>query len=135
MPKCGRCGFEGLPKHRKRCDGCRRTQTDWKRDFPERNRASFKKYRDRLKKEVYDHYGHSCKCCGESNPFFLTLDHINNDGYKQGRRGKAIATWHREIIKAGFPTDLQTLCMQCNCGKARNKGVCPHVSNLLQLGS
>jgi hypothetical protein len=27
--------------------------------------------------KVFAHYGTSCECCGESNPGFLTIDHIN----------------------------------------------------------
>ena len=25
-----------------------------------------------------------------------------------------------------FPEGFQVLCFNCNCGKARNKGICPH---------
>lgn len=38
------------------------------------------KRRLRLKKEVMNHYGGVCSCCGEKHVEFLTLDHVNNDG-------------------------------------------------------
>lgn len=35
---------------------------------------------------IYSHYGRECKCCGETEPIFLTLDHINDDGSAQRRK-------------------------------------------------
>ena len=32
------------------------------------------------KEKVFDHYGWVCACCGEAEPLFLTIDHVNNDG-------------------------------------------------------
>ncbi len=84
------------------------------------------------KKEIYDHYGNRCNCCGETEVHFLSIDHINNDGYKQrayrnGKRGYwSSYRVYEYIIKNNFPTDLQLLCMNCNYGKKQNKGVCPH---------
>jgi hypothetical protein len=86
------------------------------------------KYRD----IVYAHYGNICVCCGETNPFFLTVDHVNNDGNKdlnsKGNRMSGTSLYLR-IIKDNFPDNFQILCMNCNFGKARNKGVCPHKQN------
>ena len=31
-------------------------------------------------RRVLDHYGRACSCCGETEPAFLTIDHVNNDG-------------------------------------------------------
>ena len=81
------------------------------------------------KKLVYDHYGWKCKCCGETIPEFLSVDHINNDGSKEldkkGYRYKSMPL-HRKIIKENFPDKYQILCMNCNFGKAINNGICPH---------
>lgn len=74
---------------------------------------------------VYDHYGRICRCCGESEIAFLTIDHTNNDGCNQRRQHKC-RDIYRWIIKNNFPPDLQVLCYNCNCGKARNGGICPH---------
>ncbi len=83
------------------------------------------KYRD----IVYAAYGNVCNCCGETNSLFLTVDHVNNDGHKDknknGDRYSGLSLYLR-IIKADFPADFQILCYNCNMGKARNKGVCPH---------
>ena len=78
---------------------------------------------------VYSHYGSICNCCGESNRLFLTIDHINNDGHiyktKSGNRWSVIR-FYIDIIKRNFPKDIQILCMNCNFGKFKNKGICPH---------
>lgn len=34
---------------------------------------------------------------------------------------------YRWAILNGFPDELQLLCFNCNCGRQRNGGVCPHV--------
>jgi predicted restriction endonuclease len=92
---------------------------------PVTNQSRYQQY----KKVVYDHYGSRCNCCGESNPKFLTVDHVNNDGYtqktKKGFRRKG-NYMYQQIIKDNFPDHLQILCWNCNCGKNLNGGICPH---------
>lgn len=86
-----------------------------------------KKTHQRLKAEVFAHYGTKCSCscgCTVTNPRHLTIDHKNNDGAQQ-RREAGIRGGHanyRNIIKAGFPTDLQVLCWNCNCAKQFSGG-------------
>lgn len=89
-----------------------------------RARIRSKKRRERQKNIIFNHYGRICKCCGETRQAFLTIDHINNDGYlhrKQIGRGYSMYAW---IVK-NLPDWLQVLCMQCNFAKGR-LGVCPH---------
>lgn len=89
------------------------------------------KQRDRtlsLKREVMEAYGGKCQCCGESEIAFLSIDHINNDGYKHrseiGVGGTIIYSF---LKKKGFPKEgFQVLCFNCNHGKHINGGVCPH---------
>ena len=80
-----------------------------------------------MKKLVFNHYGRECKCCGENNSMFLTIDHINNDGYKYRKKNKGHINY-RWIVNNKFPKDLQVLCMNCNFGKRLNDGICPHKS-------
>ena len=84
----------------------------------------------RIKDQAYDHYGgYVCVCCGETEPKFLTIDHINNDGAEHRKRMRAtpgprnIYSW---LKKHNYPEGFQILCMNCNWGKMLNKGVCPH---------
>lgn len=85
----------------------------------------------KLKNIVFSHYGWECACCGENNPLFLTIDHINNDGYLDklycGKR-RTGTNLQRKIIKENFPNTYQILCWNCNCGKRSNNGVCPHLN-------
>lgn len=74
---------------------------------------------------VLDQYGGQCACCGLAEPLFLTVDHINNDGAAHRRKigPHGIYKW---LIQNRFPNGFQLLCFNCNCGRARNGGVCPH---------
>lgn len=80
------------------------------------------------KNQVFDYYGRKCNCCSEIEPFFLTIDHINNDGYleRNTHEGGSSDRIIRNIIKNNFPGTYQILCMNCNFGKSRNGGICPH---------
>lgn len=106
---------------------------EWRLANLERHKESQRRNDKRIKDTVYNAYGgYKCACCGETEPMFLTVDHVNNDGAQHRRDvnngikrggGKKIYSW---IIANNFPPDFQILCMQCNWGKARNGGVCPH---------
>ena len=83
----------------------------------------------RAKDVIFAYYGKVCVCCGENTPKFLTIDHVNNNG--KADRGKQTATsWYLRLAKrirlGDPPTDLRILCYNCNCGRSRNGGVCPH---------
>lgn len=108
----------------------------WVLDNPRRVKECRVQWRAALKKKIYDHYGRVCKCCGESNVGFLTIDHVNNDGNKERKRvrGKMQQGGDRillRIIRMNFPDTYQILCMNCNWGKAQNNGICPHKSEWL----
>lgn len=82
-----------------------------------------------MREETLMAYGNICNCCKETNTRFLTIDHVNNDGYKHRAelKSRSTAHIHRLIKKEGYPLDkYQILCYNCNMGKALNNGVCPH---------
>lgn len=91
---------------------------------PEKMRKYTKTSLIRVREDIFRHYGSVCKCCGEKDRRFLTLDHINDDGAEQRKRRGGVS-WYFTIRKAGYPDDLQVLCWNCNCGKHIYK-VCPH---------
>ncbi len=75
--------------------------------------------------------GYRCSCCGEATPLFLHLDHIDNDGAKHRKEtaGSAGTAFYQWLKKHNYPKGLlQVLCANCNTGKHRNGGVCPHES-------
>lgn len=82
-----------------------------------------------LKNEVFMAYGGwSCKCCGETERSFLTIDHMLNNGSKLRREGVHghSTDFYRWLKKSGFPPHFQVLCMNCQFGKRMNHNVCPH---------
>lgn len=101
--------------------------------WAETNRLEYEaKRRAKVRDEVFQAYGgFRCVCCGEDEPIFLTIDHINNDGNehrkelatKIGKGGTAFFDWLR---RNKFPPGFQVLCRNCNWGKHANGGVCPH---------
>ena len=96
----------------------------------ERRKGINKRFNERAKTIIFNYYGKSCICCGETEPLFLTLDHINNDGRQDRPKDGSTSIWYKKIatlIRTGKPRkDLRVMCYNCNCGRARNRGICPH---------
>lgn len=87
-----------------------------------------RRYRQNLWKNFFDLYGCSCVCCGEKCLDFLTIDHKQNDGNMERRKlgsGEPYKSL-RKALKKYNPNKYQPLCFNCNCGRSRNKGICPH---------
>ncbi len=149
---CSKCGirFERHNPQKVICRPCEATyQREYMREYRKRNPSMEKLRLDRRKKDpewvesqrargrdywnklrhlaVMAYGGYRCACCGETEPKFLTLDHIFNDGNAHRKsmrnRGAGIYKWLRDHK---YPAGFQILCMNCNHGKALNKGVCPH---------
>ena len=92
--------------------------------------ASVNRRHHELKAAAFHMLGDMCACCGETHPAFLQIDHINNDGAEHRKslgisRGNTVMPLYREV-RDGKIDGLQLLCANCNWGKARNQGVCPH---------
>lgn len=82
--------------------------------------------RKEIKLFLIEHFGGSCKDCGERDVRCLTLDHVNNDGAidKKAKNGKRqiTPTWYAKLfklIKSGksLPRELQLLCFNCHSKK------------------
>ena len=114
-------------------DLARQRAAEWYRENRDMVRARERERYRELKDQVYAAYGNRCACCGETEPMFLSIDHVHNDGnerrkalrYGFGRRAGGVRLY-TTIAELGFPDTYQILCMNCNWGKARNDGVCPH---------
>lgn len=119
-----------------KCDRCRAAKNAHQREYRKRHYRECKErdisYRHKLKTDLFNAYGGCiCRCCGETELKFLSLDHIFNDGakdhyYQNGRRSGT--TLYGKLKKEGYPDKqrFQVLCMNCNFGKKINNGVCPH---------
>jgi len=106
------------------------------REYRLKNKEKYEKYsRERsrkLKLEVLTHYGGNppkCTCCGETEIIFLTIDHIDGGGREHRKKVGDGSTFYRWLIKNNYPVGYQILCYNCNCGKAKNGGICPHQIN------
>lgn len=135
---CNKC--KGVTRHYKltrgdfRCAPCQILRTDNSRKIRSDNsKLSLSKlcvYR--LKIRVFESYGNKCACCGETDLFFLDLDHVNNDGYIE-RRKRGFCNYNN-LRKAALNLEqFQILCCNCNNGKVRNNGKCPHGTKLVPL--
>jgi hypothetical protein len=137
------CGFKGLDDfyncrttrdrkqpYCKNCDDIKRKERH-KRNPEALKKNSHKQYK-KYKREVMNHYGTICKCCGEARLDFLTLDHINQDGADHRRMmgfGHTCTGFNFYLLlrKNNWPDlSLQVLCANCNNGKG-SCGQCPHL--------
>lgn len=147
LRKCKKCGAEKPSSdYYVRTDGrlhlecktCYIARVKARRFGPDRERvlAAERKgqgaKRRELRERVFAAYGgYRCVCCGETEPTFLTLDHINNDGgefrkRELGRRNAAGVFTYAWLLRNGCPPTVQVLCMNCQHGKLMNGGICPH---------
>ena len=86
------------------------------------------------KELLLEAYGGHCSCCGESNPLFLTADHVNNDGAIERKTFVGRGTpFYIKARREGYPSKYQLLCFNCNLGKSVNKGICPHNNGHTEL--
>lgn len=120
-----------LPGERRYCGVCDSIKPLTR--FPKSQRAPckdcrnvrLKGYREKRKREAFDHYGAFCSCCGEDTYEFLTFDHIDGGGNQERVNNRKEPYTYDRVIKEGFPDRFQVLCFNCNWGKHKC-GVCPH---------
>ncbi len=97
----------------------------------EKNKKRLKEYQRLWHQErrliCINRLGGKCACCGETEPAFLAIDHIDNNGNvhrkTMGSGHTMICGW---LIKNNFPPGFQVLCHNCNMAKSFS-GQCPHV--------
>ena len=112
----------------------RERSRQWRKDNPDKWKAlmrnSNKRMAEKLRAKMIDAYGQKCTCCGENEVLFLELDHINNDGAEDRKKNGTGVKLLLRLEKRGWPKkDYQLLCSNCNQGKRRNNGICPHKKN------
>lgn len=111
----------------------------WARDNRERFNEICRKSRNKLRKEVLEHYSKGkmvCKCCNEDAIEFLAIDHIEGGGNKHRKSisksnspNTSIYQWLR---KNKYPIGFQVLCHNCNMAKSLY-GECPHSKQTLTV--
>jgi hypothetical protein len=100
-----------------------------------------KERRLKIRKEVMNHYGNKCNCCGEDTLEFLAIDHINGKGNEHRRKispknqtNVSSTVMYRWLIKNNYPDGFQILCHNCNVAK-HHHGICPHKKILNNISS
>jgi hypothetical protein len=91
-----------------------------------------RKWRSQLKLEMLEAFGGKCQCCGEEQPSFLTLDHIDDGGavHRASFTSSNNEQIYADAKREGWPKDkYQLLCMNCNFAKEHANG-CPHQRQL-----
>lgn len=128
---CKKCKQREVKKHRLkvhdyRCNTCINkagyvNQRDWRKTTKGKACCAkyAQKYRDRIRAEVFAHYG-PCQYCGTTEN--LQLDHKNGDGKSVERkmgngRRRGGFDLYRRVRRDGFPDTFQSLCRQCNIAK------------------
>lgn len=127
--QCAICGKD-LPVDNKgkRCDTCIEKWKLWYVESGYKERLAF--MRDEDFHHILDHYGTRCVCCGQDEPKFLTVDHIDGKGNEHRKKIKKYGSgFYKWLIDQNFPCGFQILCYNCNMGKYRNGGTCPHKSD------
>lgn len=115
-----------------RCKKCTKKYLEkWLNENPaqiQNRRKSSKNCRLKIRQIVLDHYGNRCSCpkCPETNPLFLSIEHLNGHG-KKHRKERGDYGVYRDIIDSGFPSNITLLCFNCNFAKYHNGGICPHL--------
>ena len=95
------------------------------------------KARAKAKLKLYEEFGYKCSCCGETHPYFLTLEHKlggNPAGRKRTRKGWVVTKIQPQLIneaaKDGWNREkYDLLCINCNFAKG-HFGECPHQSGI-----
>lgn len=96
---------------------------------PEYRRIYKRHYRWKLKLEALNAYGGHCSICGISNPQYLTVDHIDNDGADHreqvmGSRRAAGWNFYAWLRKEKYPPGYQILCWNHNSSKDTHPELC-----------
>lgn len=87
-----------------------------------------REWKRRFKHEVLSHYAKGkpkCNCCGFSNLYGLSIDHIQGRksvGHDKSLRSHRLLQW---LKRKNYPTGYQVLCINCNSAKS-DSALCPH---------
>jgi hypothetical protein len=134
---CAKC----KPSPTKPCARCgkpfARTRTQHDYCSPECRTAAQKQKRDEaakaLREQLIEAYGGKCTCprCPETNPAFLTLEHVNGTG--KAHREIVGSHAYADLRRRGWPKDGFTLlCFNCNLA-TRFGRTCPHMEQALAV--
>lgn len=119
---------------RRECKECQYARIEkWRRANMLRVRANAKHRRSVIRLEMIMAYGGKCVCCGESEPQFLSIDHINGGGKQERDALFGVFGLVAHLKRQGWPKGShQLLCHNCNSAKGFY-GECPHARKRLAV--
>lgn len=81
-----------------------------------------------LRSKALSFLGGECACCHVTEPTFLTVDHVNNDGSSLRKTDHCGTPWfYKRLLSSVLDSRLyQTLCWNCNYSKHVGDGICVH---------
>ena len=98
----------------------------WRKNNRERANFLCKKSQYKCRVETIKAYGGKCKCCGETEIKFLSIDHVNNNGKEDRKLHGGGTKFYFYLRRMGYPKKgYQILCYNCNFAKG-HYGKCPH---------
>jgi hypothetical protein len=99
----------------------------WRKDNPEKTAKKNRDYKEKMRLQVFAHYGNRCSCCGDDHREFFAMDHVNGEGNKHRREARITnsADLFLWIIRHNFPDTFRILCHNCNMARGFY-GYCPH---------
>lgn len=100
----------------------------WRENNLARSHELTRRYRDKVKLEVFTHYARNGKIecsCSFNNIDALCLDHVNDNGaeHRRSTSGPKMGgiNFYKYIRANGYPEDLQILCANCNLIKEKER--------------
>jgi len=101
---------------------CPHNKEIFEEEFEAKHKTVSNKSKWNLRLNIIKGYGGKCELCGEDNPHFLTIDHINGGCYKER---KMLGDWYKFYKKLrdnNYPKDnYRLLCYNCNYALGFNR--------------
>lgn len=107
--------------------------------YNNKKRKYYKNYRLLKRLKIIQNYSAKCQICEQKEPYFLAIDHINNNGAKERNYGLG-SDFFNWIINNNYPKDnYRLLCHNCNSAKnsygnsfkeLANKSISSHIELL-----
>ena len=103
------------------------SQITYRREYREKNNDRINAYsRGKVEEKgkfLFQLMGNKCKNCGETDPMYLQIDHVKNDGYlDKNQSGSRICVKYKMKLYYENPKRFQLLCANCNFAKQQNGG-------------
>lgn len=101
---------------------CPHNKEIFEKEFEAKHKTSSSKSVWKLRLNVIKGYGSKCELCGEENPHFLTIDHINREGSEERKILGNPVNLYRKLRDENYPRDnYRLLCYNCNCALGFNR--------------